>query len=77
MAECGHCKDCKWWEAYTSKWVRESGWGECCRVQESGQVTLSPSTYENLRGDKLPVTMETKADSGCFQYEPKEPPHPH
>ncbi len=71
MAECGHCKDCKWWD-------RENGWptrrweGECqLAATESDNPLHGEALAVALDGESYIAKLQTAPDFGCVQWEAK------
>lgn len=73
MAECGLCKDCRWWEQNYRMDHLEEGKkhyydiGRCDRIYESGALFDVTAT-----GWGEFSSIETNKNFGCIQFAPKE-----
>lgn len=62
MAECGLCRDCKWWTPeHRQDWAEQHFPGLCCRCEE-GDTKFYPCGWD-IEG------VETMPDFGCVQWE--------
>lgn len=69
MSECGHCRDCKWWDGRPDF----QGWGTCDRFVSIAQ-DMKPGAMLKVwtttkRGQ---VMVETGDGFGCVQWEQRE-----
>ncbi len=65
MAECGHCRDCRWW--LISARHEGSQWASCIRFLVKNRVPAIPGS---LAMAKLP--LETAGAFGCVMFEPRK-----
>ena len=65
MAQCGLCKDCKWWSKEHYKSSADTG--VCERDEEDGVGYEAVDEY-----NYYDCFLRTHEDFGCIQFEPKE-----
>lgn len=75
MANCGLCRECKYWEAASE--FSEDGWGFCDMTHTKGQAEDAnhapshPETKAKAVEEYYPGCLQTRSDFGCVQFERK------
>lgn len=73
MANCGLCRDCKYWEAASE----EDEWGFCdmthtkSQVEDAGHAPNHPETKAKAIEEYYSGCLQTCPDFGCVQFEQK------